>query len=877
MVTQSKFKCAGIMLAVAASASGQTTPGETEPGSATPEEVIVTGIRQSLEAGVEIKRDSSQFVDSIVAEDIGKLPDNNIAESLQRVSGVQIRRALGEGTSVSIRGLRQNRIEVNGRTLVSPYGRGPGMPTDSDYNPLSLYPSELINRLEVTKLLSADQSDGSLGGTVNIITRRPLDHSGPVFAASIEGLYSDLAEETGHGASALYSNTFNDDTFGVLVNLVYSDKPIREDSFNSFAGWLPLTTAFDPNADGTPDNDPNNDGLPGEYIADLRYQVLEEDRERIGANIALQWQPADNLEFYLDGLLSNGEATRRRNWFAVALSTNGADYLNYTFSPNEALVAGTVNRPIQGNDERLDLESNSWSSALGAKWESGPLTLAAELDVSAAQLDYNQTYVRTQSLANHVVSFDFRGGDVPQMTLPAGLNVLDPAVYRYSNFFDNRFEYEANETAARLDLTYAVNAGAFDSIQVGGKWTELETDVISTYSQLTSNVTLPSRSSSLYEAVNFSGLLAGQAPFAASYLAGNPFGTGASFACEAIILTCTPRVFDPTASYEIDEQTSAGYVRANFDGDLGSVPFSGNLGVRYTETQRDATSALRRADGTFQPLTSQPAFHDWLPSAVVKFDLTDEVILRVGAGKVVGLPDSVDLSPGLLLNRIVNTGTGGNPELEPFRATQYDASIEWYFADGAALTGGLFYKDVGSFLSTRTTFETVPGEAGQFLVTRRVNGQGGKIQGVEILYQQPFTFLPAPFDGFGILANYSYIDSETPFVNRRTGEGLPIEGLSKNNFNIVGYYEMAGFGARLAYNYRDEYLDSITAGGEGSFFEPYSTLDASVRYGFDHWTVSLEAANLTDEEQRRYTGSKEATALYALQGRRFSFGVSAKF
>lgn len=875
-------KCASL-LALAATvalptiAIAQTAPDQASDQAANGEvaDIVVTGIRQSLSKGIETKRQAVTFVDSIVAEDVGKLPDQNIAESLQRVSGVQIRRALGDGTSVSIRGLRQNRTEVNGRSLVSPFGRGPGVPADADFNPLSLYPAELISRLEVTKLLSADQIDGSLGGTVNIITRKPLDTPGSTIAGRIEGNYADLLDRTGASGALLYSHNF-DDRFGILVNVTASDRPVQEDSFNSFAGFLPLTTAFDPNGDGVPDNDPNGDGLAGTYIADLRYQRLRERRKRLGGNVVLQWRPSDELELTLDTVYTTGKAKRRRNWFAVALTSNGADYVDYTFSPNEVLVAGTVRRQLQGNDERLSIKDDSLSSALDLKWEKGPWTVKAQGSYSDAELNYNQTYVRTQTRASYLTSFDFRAGGVPQLTLP-DIDLLDPSLYYYSNFFDNRFESNAKEYAGRVDLRYGIESGVLDSFEVGGRIAQLKTARNSLLSQLTSTVGLTARDAALYQEGSFPDLLGGNAPFAESYLVGNPFGTGADYACEAILGSCTPRVLDPTASYTLDEVTKAGYIKLNLKGDLGSIPFSGNVGLRYTRTDRDATSALRRADGTFQPITASPSYEDWLPSAVMKFDLTDQLVARAGIAKVVGLPDSQDLSPGLLLNRIVYTATGGNPYLKPFRATQYDVSLEWYFRQGSALTVGLFYKDISSFLTTRSNYEDVPGETQQFLVTRKFNGEGGKLKGAEVMLQLPFNFLDGFASGFGILANYSYIDSSTPFVNARTGATLPLEGLSKHNANLVGYYEKDGFGFRVAYNYRSGYLDSVTAGGEGSFFKPYETIDASIRYDFGKFTIYGEAGNLTNEKQVRYTGAPEATALYAVQGRRFAVGANFKF
>jgi TonB-dependent receptor len=201
---------------------------------------------------------------------------------------------------------------------------------------------------------------------------------------------------------------------------------------------------------------------------------------------------------------------------------------------------------------------------------------------------------------------------------------------------------------------------------------------------------------------------------------------------------------------------------------------SGNIGIRYTDTQRSSFGAIRRASGAIDPLSYGTDFADWLPSAVVKFELSQNLQVRFGAAKVLGLPDTIDLSPNLQLNRLSPyNGSAGNPSLKPIRADQYDASIEWYFAQGSALTVGAFYKDVKTFIYSKAAYEIPPGEVapdplGQgWLVTRPYNGSGGKVKGVEVLFQTPFYFLPAPLDGFGVVANLSYIDSSTTLLDRK--------------------------------------------------------------------------------------------------------------
>lgn len=889
--------CASALIAGSPALAQQAEPANQPSADAgEADAIVVTGIRSSLRRGLEVKRLSSEIMDSVVATDVAKLPDTTIAESLQRVSGVQIRRALGVGTSVSIRGLRQNRTEVNGRTLINPSGRGRNADAvaDSDYGPLSLFPSELISRLDVIKLQGADRPDGSLSGTVDVITRKPLDSGDRIIAMSASGVYAQQADRTGYDASVLYSDSFADKTFGILLNVTYARRPITDESFNSFTGYTPLTAQFNTAANPKA-TDPNGDGIPGIYIADLRFQNLSETREQIGGNAAIQWRPTDTVELYGDVVYAHLTTDRNRDWSSIPLGSNAADYLGYTLSPAEILTAGTIRQFAQTNAEVLHVSSDTISGALGLKYtsEDGRLTLKPEFNYSDSTLDSTQTFVRLTSLAKYDFAFDLNQGGVPKVIAPTGLDLTDPASFRYSNVFDNFIATHSRETAGRIDLTYKPTGGLISSVDTGLRYAALTADRQSTFRQVALAGTTPADTfvasagpAALYGLRDFGGMIKGQVPsFLTRYIAGTPFGTGSQFACEAIASSalCGTRAVDPLQSFVITEKTMASYVRVNIVGDIGAIPVSGNIGIRYSDMERRAVGSIRRASGVVDPVVSGTRFHDWLPSATVKFELNDTLQLRVGAAKVLGLPDTIDLSPNLTLNRLSPfNGSAGNPNLKPIRADQVDASLEWYFARGSAFTVGAFYKNVKTFIFSKAAFEIPPGEVapdplGQgFLITRPDNGTGGKIKGVEVLFQTPFSFLPGPLDGFGVVVNFSYIDSSTSLKDRK-GAILPLQGLSKVNYNLVGYFEKWGFGARLAYNYRSRYFDSVGPGATAVYFAPFRSVDGSLRYEFGRFTVSLDAANLTNSVQRKYTESPEATSLYAVQGRRFTFGVNAKF
>lgn len=884
--------CLGVLTAsLTGMAAAQSEPASPAAGSEVTE-IVVSGIRAGLERGLDSKRGSDQFIDAVAAEDVGKLPADNLAESLQQVSGIQVKRTYGQGTSVEIRGLKQDRVEVDGRDLVSPYGRGQGQPVDSDYNPLSLYPSEVISKLEVIKLLAADQTDGSIGGTVNIVTRKPFDDKGLHLVMSGEGDYSDLAQKADGKISGLLSDTSSDGKWGFLINLVEQKNHIQEDSFNSNTGYLPLAPA-------TGNNLPSGSGQPGFIISDMRYQRQTEARNTFGGTASVQWRPNSDWDVSADYMFSKYHSDRLRNWLALPMTNNlnSAAFTcagcSYTFSPNGNVIAGTENSAINTNQEIAEIGSFLQSGGLNATWYHDHLTVKGQLGYSDANLTETQTFVRLTTNNNYLVGFNFLTPDIPSLSLPGSVPLGNGSLWHYTNVFDNYFRAFSYENSQRLDLDYAFDDSFITSVQVGGKGAQMVTGLDTDQNQLGVNVPTtgagsPAAGSALYTVGSTSNLLGGLAPFATNYVLPVPLGGNTQFACVALLGSCTPQLPTPSASYRIHEDTTAEYIRANFASSLFGLHYSGNVGVRHTETDRTAASASLLKSGQNIPVSDSTDTSFWLPSGMVKVDVTDDFVVRLGGGKTIGLPDSSLLSPSVIVNGPGGVATAGNPSLKPFQAVQYDTSFEYYFGKSSAVTLGLFHKDVKAFLSTQAALEHVPGATNilagsiyngtdEFLVTRSVNGGDGEINGLELLYQQPFTFLPAPFDGFGMETNFSWIESSTPLTDTRTGGSLPIQGLSKDNLNLVAYYETDKFAARIAYNYRSKFLDSI-ANGAALYYTPYGTVDLSLRYmPTNALTFTFSIANLNDEQLRRYTTSPEAVNYVGEEGRRFSAGVMAKF
>lgn len=857
------------------------------------EEVVVKGYSRSLGLARDIKRDADQFKDAIVAEDIGKLPDANVAESLQRVSGVQLDRGIGEGTAVSIRGFRDNITLVNGREVIQGGGRGsrgPDTLATTTYSLLTLVPPEMISRLEVTKQAGADEIEGAVGGIINIITRKPMDHDGLQASGTLSAGYGELSGEPRTKASFLISNTFADDRFGVLLNATFDDREVREDGFNTFSGIAPLTqglnftdpaagnAVFDP-AGLLLNPDPNGDGRVGLYHQEPRVWQIDDERERTGLNLIAQWQPNDTFELVYDALISDSEAARDRHWLGTFVGF--ARINNAVLSPNEFLISGTSIREPQTNLEFFTNEQQLLTQSLAANWDVTD-RIAATFDVSLTNAESSQHQSFARLLANNPqnIDFDFTP-EVPAFR-------FDPSVFdeltnlNLFQFNDNESETETDYLAVRLDFDHTLNDNI--ELEYGARVSRVESTLTTLRDATVRPRTPADQLSNFIGTWNSPDFFSGEMP-------GLPRSYPIFDSSFADIGFCTAfRDFflnhpDPaqTAAYTqglngqscttsdhidppdvVDEDFKAVYAKLNFFGDIGDTPISGNFGLRVINRDLESTGTRVNPDGTRQPITTTTSDNEVLPSAVVKLDLTENFVARFGVARVLSYPGT-----GSLRNRLAISGDGsgsaGSPGLEPFKANQFDLSLEYYFSDDGLISLGYFSKDIDSFIVSSTDIEVIPGYvnpndgSNTALIRRDINGDGGTVDGFELLYQQDFTFLPEPFDGLGVMATYSFIDSETPFEDI-IGNQLPLPGLSENNVNLVAYWEKGPFGVRLSYNWRDDYLDRLGNSGSGVFAESYQDLQFGARWDIsERFSLDLQATNLLDERLRLYNTFEEAT------------------
>jgi TonB-dependent receptor len=363
--------------------------------------------------------------------------------------------------------------------------------------------------------------------------------------------------------------------------------------------------------------------------------------------------------------------------------------------------------------------------------------------------------------------------------------------------------------------------------------------------------------------------------------------------------TADGRTFNPatpsaSASSQVNEKVWGGYLMASLDTQVGGLPLAVNVGLRYEDTDYTSAGASRTVlsaapNGQGQniitvspivPVSFRGKYRDWLPSLNARLNLTDDLLVRIAASKVMTRPTLSDLSP----RQTIQTNPGnetirrGNPDLQPFRANQVEGGVEWYFAPGSLISAAAFYKDIQSFVTLTTTPQRV--DQVTFQVTVPSNGAGAVVKGFEIGYRQSFdNWLPAPFDGFGVQASYNFTDSNAEYRNAVANVTFGLEGLSKNSYSLVGFYEKYGLTARVAYTYRDNFLQ-IASGrnGEPEYFDAYGQLDVGVSYDITkNFTVFADAVNLNNAKEFIYSVSEDRTKEYRTTGRRISAGVRARF
>lgn len=828
------------------------------------EEIIVTGIRASLEQAADIKRDAPQVMDVITAEDVGKLPDSNVAEALQRVTGVQITRVFGEGQSVSVRGLQQVRVEVDGRTLLGWSARL--SPPENDQlgrsSGLDSVPSSLFGRLEVRKSPLASQAEGGLGGTVNLVTPKPLSFKEPTISVRAQGVYSENTDKFEPAITGFATTKFADGRIGVMIAGEYQKRTSTTQTFerNNF---------LNRNYTGT-----GGGAIPTPVL--LQYEQFVVDRSRLGLNGAIQFEVTPEFTITADALYSKLKTGRHQDFFAFRLPT-GSNPVTNRVVEDGMVVAGNANGTVTTAGQIRNEPTESFLYGLNGKYENDGLTVEADGYYSKGTIDQTIQIVTLQATAAVPGAFDFRDQTVPSLTLGGTFNPTDYASYNPANngVRSNRLIGLLEEWTGKLDVSYEADSGV--TISAGVRYTDLHARSNAFRSQVT-----PTRTEiePYLKLINAGDILADiPGSFPRSFLSTAPTFDYVFNRAQAAEPNPDPNgrstlLPNLQRDYDLSEKTIAGYLMVSGEGEILGVPYKANGGVRIAATRLSVDSYVNV--GSVSTLRNDKnRYTTVLPSANIAFNVTDNFLVRVSGSQTMQRASIADLAPSTFFNATNLSVTGGNVNLKPPISTQADVSFEYYTGKSSLISGAVFYKDVKDFIASFVTsgVDTNLDPQGRVLVfSRPENLASAKIKGFEIGIQQFADFLPSPLDGLGIIANYTYSDSEDQ-------SGFPLVAVSKNSYNLVGLYEKGPFSARLAYNYRDEAVFEFSE-GRPSFIGSRSQLDAQV--GFDitrNFALSLQAQNLMPKKSatKEYSVNEVALNSYALSERRFSVGLRAKF
>ena len=849
-----------LALAGAAPAWAQGTPSGSQPASSGTarkvrknhenptvlKEVVVTGIRASMENALELERMSNTIQDSIVASDIGKLPDVTAIDALQRIPGVQILRNLGEGggllniggsvinSGYTIRGLPQAESTLNGREVFTATG--------SRVLDMSDIPSALLAGIDVYKDPTASQIAGGIAGTVNLRTHKPFDFHGLELEASAEGQYADMVGSTKPSFTALASDTWMTGIgkIGALLTVAYRNRAYREDwASNNSIGIS--TTA-----------------IPGEtitYLPGVYNTTIVGHRTHTGFDAVFQWQPTRDFQAYAEASTEMAKTNQNQYDFfsqqyggpivpgSISLFPGTTDVR--AISWNNALVSTVGAKYFYNNIDR--------QFALHAKWTPIPWTIVADLSHTGA----------TERLVNPAVDI---GGFAPTLTqlnsvagvpqsFVTGLNMTNLSSFggtasNYQSYmYDTEQHFRGSENAATLDATYALPKGFLDSIQTGVQIADRKDAFYQwqTFGALTT--------AAIQNNANWFSVVPGSPFFATTesspvepqYIAFDPGQLQFNLPGVTSALGIPAPVDNGSADYKIDERTYAGYLQLNFSAHVG-VPMTGNIGVRVVRHE-DFMNGELGYGSTFTPATFANGETDPLPSLNLLFKLTRKLNLRLAASQAISYPDFSQIRPSISLLQAQGAASGGNPTLKPTKADQFDASLAYYFASGSVVSGDIFYKKLSNFILSETQQSAFTLGSVTYNLTGAVNGGSGTIKGAEFDYQQFFTSLPGWLSGLGTEINYTYIEATAPTAVAGTTTTLP--GLSKNSYNLIGIYEKGPVSVRVAYNWRSQFYSSLYTGSSGAlsanpiYTKQYGWLDASASYHVNHWlTIYAQGSNL---------------------------------
>jgi len=893
----------GMALMAAASAHAQSTPAPAAAETAQVEEVVVTGVRKSLRDALAVKQGSDKVVEAISAKDIGVLPDVTIAESIARLPGVNATRDRGNDSQAVVRGLGARLVlgTINNREVAS---------SEPDRNVRwEVYPSEVVQGVQVYKSQSADLIAGGVAATINISTIDPLDYRGPSVVLRAGPVYYDGGKDipnygnTGYRASGSFVHKINDD-LAVVLGLT-SQK--QKNGYASFQGWgWNDSNIRQPIGASDFSGDLNGDGTADATPWGLQLEIKKLEQKRNGVSTGLQWKPTDNFELKFDALYSNIKieenqdqvvyARNRGNWNNGNFGDYNGAGASYTLVNNTVVAATLPYASVTSILARYTEDKTLFATGLNGKWTKDQWVVAGDLAYSKAERENNWRAVRLDSTPDSL-TYDVRAGVKPtvsttQATLSLPQNVWNGSRTNNGGQNDGLENLNDELVSGALDFTRDLAGTPFKSVQFGFRASDRTKDHDQAQWFVCAN---PSNLSNIYDASlqdewgNCLQSITAPASLFSAYeisgfdvpaiLTGDLDAVGRAVYGDNAFNAANAR--DNLAQrWRVKEKVGEAYAKLNFAADsVAGSWMTGNVGLRVVTT-KTSSDGYRQDPGaaTFTAVTVDNDYTDVLPSANVKFDFGEGKVARLGLAQVVARPPLDELRASRTLTTWAPyTGSGGNPTLKPFKAVQFDASAEWYFRPESLLAVAYYYKDVDTYIGWTQTPETLGGTT--YAVSTPVNGGGGYIQGVEATFQTPFFFLPKGLDNFGIYSNYAFVDSNLEEMTPATSP-LSLTGLAKHTATIDLWYAGGPIEARLGYKYHSPM--TVIYGWNGSELQTLATektLDFSTSYKIsESVAVRFQVNNLTDRAMRTYRDNDpNRLGRYDQYGRRFLADVTVKF
>ena len=910
-------------------ADGSPVVDEDDPGQSPAEgddAIVITGFRASLENAVVTKRDQEQLVESVSAEDIGRLPDASIGESIARLPGVTSQRLNGRSNVIAIRGFGPDfsTTLLNGREQTST-GDNRGVEFDQ-------YPSEIVNQVVIYKTPSAELIGQGLVGTVDIRTVRPLESGKSVFAIGARGSYADIgalnsdSTDLGWRANATFIDSFADDTIGVSLAVAYVDEPYQNEEFNAW-GYQPISSAF-----FFPDDPRGGDTLiPG----GTKSFVTSTGLKRLGLNGTVQFEASDELMITLDGFYSNFDDDQVKRGIEIPIAgwfgTTG-DVESYTITDG-FYTAGTYEN-VQGvvRNDIFNRQADLYSGGFNATWSNDD-GWTAMLDLSYSRTDRNELSIESYSGTgfNWDSPFssddDFAAGDATDtigfVNSPTGffftptLDYSDPNLIvltdplgwgggqrTQAGYYNNRIiEDELKQYRAELEKEF--DHGFFGALKAGIAYTDRDKSLTPDEFFLTlgqdgmgNNIReVPIPAEFLIDETNLSYL--GLGPIV-TYDPRDLIGAG--------VLVQEPNDSNdiPAKAFTVSEDIVTAYIQADIDAELGDVILTGNMGLHMIWTDQ-SSSGIAFLDGNQVDVESGDRFAQFLPSLNLNARLPGDFVIRFAARKEQMRPRLDDLRVAIGYGVVVNgpfaqqyggaylDGGGGNPSLRPYEANSVDLTFEKYFGSSGYVALQMFYKDIDSYIADDviedfdyTGFPLPAGTAPAGLIGRlssKANTGGGELYGIEAAGTLPFDVFTEALSGFGVTGGVSYTSSS---VNEAGGNNVAIPGYSEWVANGTAFFEKAGFNARVSARYRSSFLGDFTGfGGSPTRRQALgeTIIDAQLGYDFQEGSsleglsLFLQGQNLTDERFSAVADTSQPLSVldYQIYGRRFLAGFTYKF